>query len=116
MNEFISNPYFELFSKQSQNQFNIGTTSCKQRISKLNALKKAIETTYRQDIQEALSKDLGKPVVETELTEIYAIIGDIKHAKQHLKQWMKKHSVETPLSMLGSSSYITLHFNPKGFV
>jgi aldehyde dehydrogenase (NAD+) len=112
MNEFISNPYFELFSKQSQNQFNIGTTSCKQRISKLNALKKAIETTYRQDIQEALSKDLGKPVVETELTEIYAIIGDIKHAKQHLKQWMKKHSVETPLSMLGSSSYIT--FQPKG--
>lgn len=112
MNEFINNPYSELFSKQYQNQFNIGTTSCKQRIKTLNRLQNAIESTYRLDIQEALSKDLGKPVVETELTEVYAIIGDIKHAKKHLKQWMRKHRVKTPLSMLGSSSYIT--FQPKG--
>ncbi|NRD24310.1 aldehyde dehydrogenase family protein [Winogradskyella litoriviva] len=112
MNELINNCYFELFSKQQQNQFNIGNSNSKERIRKLDALKTAIEKTYRLEIQDALLKDLGKPVVEAELTEIYAIIGDIKHAKKHLKQWMKNHKVGTPMSMLGSSSHIT--FQPKG--
>ncbi|WP_299109202.1 aldehyde dehydrogenase family protein [uncultured Winogradskyella sp.] len=112
MNDFSNNPYFELFTKQYQNQFNIGNSTYNKRIKKLNRLQYAIESTYRIEIQEALSKDLGKPVVETELTEVYAILGDIKHAKKHLKQWMKKHKVDTPLSMLGSSSHIK--FQPKG--
>jgi len=106
MNDFNDNPYFELFSKQRQNQFAIGNTNYKQRIKKLDLLQRAIETTYRDQIKEALQKDLGKPVVETELTEIYAIVGDIKHAKKYLKQWMRNESVLTPISMLGSSSYI----------
>ncbi|WP_179021147.1 aldehyde dehydrogenase family protein [Winogradskyella forsetii] len=112
MSDFNDNPYFELFSKQQQNQFAIGNSTYKQRLKKLNTLQYAIEVTYRAQIQKALQKDLGKPVVETELTEIYAIIGDIKHTKKHLRHWMQKQSVETPLSMLGSSSYIT--YEPKG--
>ena len=112
MNTFNNNPYFELFTKQYQNQYKVGNSTYKQRIKKLNALQFAIETTYRDQIQEALQKDLGKPVVEAELTEIYAIIGDIKHVKKHLHQWMRKQKVETPLSMLGSSSYIK--YEPKG--
>ena len=112
MNDFSNNPYYELFSKQYNNQYTIGNRTYKQRIKTLNALQRAIETTYRAQIQEALQKDLGKPVVEAELTEIYAIIGDIKHAKKHLHQWMRKQSVATPLSMLGSSSHIA--YEPKG--
>lgn len=112
MTEFSNNPYHKLFAKQRENQFAIGNSTYKQRIKKLNTLQQAIEVTYREQIQEALKKDLGKPVVETELTEIFAIIGDIKHAKKHLKQWMQKQRVETPLSMLGSSSHIK--YEPKG--
>ncbi|MBF8151161.1 aldehyde dehydrogenase family protein [Winogradskyella sp. F6397] len=112
MTEFSNNPYYDLFSKQSLNQFAIGNRSYKERLNTLNKLQKAIEVTYRTQIQEALQKDLGKPVVETELTEIYAIIGDLKYTKKHLHQWMRKQNVETPLSLLGSSSYIT--YEPKG--
>ncbi|WP_405573778.1 aldehyde dehydrogenase family protein [Winogradskyella sp. Asnod2-B02-A] len=112
MNDFSNNPYHELFYKQYKNQYTIGNRTYKQRIKTLNALQRAIEKTYRAQIQEALQKDLGKPVVETELTEIYAIIGDIKHAKMHLHQWMRRQSVSTPISMLGSSSYIS--YEPKG--
>lgn len=112
MNDFSNNPYFELFSKQLINQFAVGNSSYKERLKTLNKLQHAIEVTYRAQIQDALQKDLGKPVVETELTEVYAIIGDIKHTKKHLRQWMRKQSVETPLSMLGSSSYIK--YEPKG--
>jgi len=106
MSDFNSNPYFELFSKQHRNQYAIGNSTYKQRLKKLNTLQHAIETTYRKQIQEALHKDLGKPVVETELTEIYTIIGEIKYAKKHLHQWMRKQKVDTPISMLGASSYI----------
>ena len=112
MEDFKDNPYFELFEKQHQNQFAVGNTTYKQRVKKLNALQHAIEITYRKQIQQALQNDLGKPVVETELTEIFAIIGDIKHAKSYLKRWMKNQPVETPSSLLGSSSYIK--YEPKG--
>ena len=112
MDDFSNNRYFELFSKQKLNQYAIGSRSYKERLRTLHKLQVAIEETYRVQIQEALHKDLGKPVVETELTEIYAIIGDIKYAKKHLRQWMRKQKVETPLSLLGSSAYIK--YEPKG--
>ncbi len=83
MNDFKENPYFELFSMQKENQYKVGKSTYNQRIKKLNALQRAIEITYRAQIKVALQKDLGKPVLETELSEVYQILGDIKHAKQH---------------------------------
>ena len=68
------NPFWELFSKHKANQFKTANTSYKQRIKKLNTLKKAIEVTYRQEIREALQKDLKKPFTETDLTEIYQVV------------------------------------------
>lgn len=112
MREYIDNPYFDLFSKQRDNQFIIGNTTCKQRVKKLNRLQYAVEVTYRMQIREALYKDLGKPKVETELSEIYPIVSDIKHAKQYLHTWMRRQKVKTPLSMLGASSYYM--YQPKG--
>ncbi|WP_179349135.1 aldehyde dehydrogenase family protein [Winogradskyella pacifica] len=112
MNDFRNNPYYELFSKQSINQYAVGNRSYKERLKTLNKLQHAIEVIYRTQIQDALQKDLGKPIVETELTEIYAIIGDIKFAKQNLHRWMRKQRVDTPIAMLGSSSYIK--YQPKG--
>jgi len=100
-----TNRYNKLFNKQKSNQFHVGNSSYNQRIKKLNKLQNAIEVTYRGNIKDALYKDLGKPILETELTEIYAIIGDIKHTKTNLHKWMRKQKVSTPASMLGSTSY-----------
>jgi aldehyde dehydrogenase (NAD+) len=86
----------------------------KERVRLLNALQRAVEHSYREAIIEALYKDLGKPKVEAELTELYQILGTIKHAKSHLHRWMRPQKVTTPLAMLGaSSSYI---HEPKGVV
>jgi len=112
MNNFKENPHYNLFLKQHNKQFDVGKTSYSQRIAKLNALQRAVELTYRTEIQDALQKDLGKPLIETELSEVYQIVGDIKHAKRHLKQWMRKQKVKTPLSVLCSSSYYM--YQPKG--
>lgn len=106
------NSYASLFNAQKNNAFVVGNTTYKQRIKKLNALKKAIEITYRDAIHEALQKDLKKPKVEAELTEIYQIVSEIKFAKTHLHSWMRKQHVPTPMAMLGSSSYYV--YEPKG--
>ena len=84
----------------------------KQRVNKLNALKKAVEVTYRDRINQALFDDFKKPFTETDLTEIYQVVGEIKHVKSHLKSWMKKQKVDTPLALIGSSSWYK--YEPKG--
>ncbi|GGI56533.1 aldehyde dehydrogenase family protein [Winogradskyella haliclonae] len=106
MIEKTGNPYYNLFQKQKSNQFNVANSAYNQRITKLNALQRAIEVTFRDEIKEALKKDLAKPELESEMTEIYQIVGEIKHAKTYLHQWMRNKKVRTPLSMLGSKSYI----------
>lgn len=106
MTNSTDNPYYSLFQKQKVNQFKVAISTYNQRIAKLNAFQRAIEVTFRDEIIEALKKDLSKPKVETEMTEIYQVIGQIKHAKKYLHKWMRNKKVSTPLSMLGSSSYI----------
>lgn len=108
----MKNKFQELFNSQEENQYNIGNTSYKERIKKLKALKKAIEVTYREQIKEALYKDFKKPNIETDLTEIYPVIGEIKHAIKNLKKWIRKQRVATPIALLGSSSWIK--YEPKG--
>ncbi|GGG34209.1 aldehyde dehydrogenase family protein [Bizionia arctica] len=107
-----NNTYSNLFNKQKANQFQIGNTSYKQRIAKLNSLKKALEVTYKQEIREAIFKDFKKPQLETDLTELYPVIDEINFVKQNLKSWLKNQQVDTPLALLGASSYIVNE--PKG--
>ena len=104
--------YLKQFNKQKNYQKDLGQSTYSQRIKLLNALQRAVEFTYRDQIAEALHKDLGKPKVEAELTEIYQILGSIKHAKKHLYKWMKPQKTKTPLAMLGASSYYI--YEPKG--
>ncbi|WP_339623311.1 aldehyde dehydrogenase family protein [uncultured Winogradskyella sp.] len=112
MADFKNNRYFDLFSKQNDHQFVVGKSTYSERVEKLNKLQYAVEHTFRAQIKTALFKDLGKPEVEAELTEVYPIIGDIKHAKTYLHKWMRKQKVKTPLAMLGASSYYT--YESKG--
>lgn len=108
----MENRFQDLFNTLKNNRYQVANSTYKDRIKKLLALKKAIEVTYRQDIRDALFKDFGKPQLEVDLTEIYPIISEIKHAKKHLKFWMGKQPVNTPLSLLGASSYV--QHEPKG--
>lgn len=101
-----------VFQRQKENQFVVGNASAKARKAKLKKLKQAVEVTFRQEIRDALNKDFGKPKAEVDLTEVYPVISEIKHAISHLDNWMSDQYVKTPLSLLGSSSYIK--YEPKG--
>lgn len=102
-----------IFNLQKANQFNIGNTNASQRIAKLKKLHAAV-LKYRSDIKDALYKDYRKHPSEVDMTEIYPVTSEIKHAKSHIRTWMNNKSVPTPLGLLGSSSHIK--YEPKGVV
>lgn len=110
--DYSNNTYAALFNAQKDNQFNVANASYKDRIQKLKALKRALEKTYRYDIIDALYKDFKKPKLETDLTEIYIVVKEIKYAISNLKSWLKNQRVDTPITLLGTSSYIK--YEPKG--
>lgn len=102
-----------IFNLQKQNQFNIGNTTAKQRKAKLKKLHNAVNQ-YRPAIKEALYNDYRKHPSEVDLSEIYPVTSELKHAKSNLHEWMRRKKVDTPLAMMGSSSYIK--YEPKGVV
>lgn len=112
MTNFSDNRYFELFEKQKKHQFAVGRTDYKERLKKLKALKFALERTYRKALRDAMYNDFKKPQTEVDLTEIYLVVKEIKYTIANLKSWLKKQRVDTPLTLLGTSSYIK--YEPKG--
>ncbi|MCX2719202.1 aldehyde dehydrogenase family protein [Lentiprolixibacter aurantiacus] len=110
--DITKNKFYALFERQQKNQFAVANTSFKTRIQKLNKLKKAVEETYREQILQAIYDDFKKPATETDLTEVYQIVGEIKFVRSRLRSWMGKQRVETPLTLTGSSSWV--RYEPKG--
>ena len=102
-----------IFNLQQKNQFKLGNTDASQRKAKLKKLHDAV-MKYRPQIKDALYKDYRKHPSEVDLTEIYPVTSEIKHAKSKIHRWMSRHSVNTPLAMMGSSSHIK--YEPKGLV
>ena len=101
-----------IFQAQSQNQYSIAQTSAAERRKKLKALIKAVSVTYRQAIRDAMFADFGKSADETDMTEIFATVSELKEVSRNLSRWTNKHRVGTPLPLIGSSSWIK--YEPKG--
>lgn len=103
----------ETFKRLQDNQFKVGNTTLKERKAKLKALHQAV-LKYRPQVKEAMYKDFRKPPFEVDLIEIYPVVGELKHARKNLRSWMNLHRVNTPIAMIGSSSFIK--YEPKGVV
>lgn len=102
-----------IFQLQKVNQQHVANSTSKERKQKLDSLLQAI-LAHRDEIRDSLYKDFRKHPVEVDLGDIYPITSDIKHTKSHLSGWMRRRKVTTPMSQLGTSSYI--HYEPKGVV
>lgn len=102
-----------IFEAQKRNQYKIGNTTVAQRKAKIQQLHEAV-WKYREDIHKALYDDFGKHPAEVDLSEIYPVINEIKHAKRSLRKWLGKNRKSTPLALMGASSRIK--YEPKGVV
>jgi aldehyde dehydrogenase (NAD+) len=108
----MSSSIQQVFQAQQAHKIVVGKCTVSERKRKLQLLIDALSTTYRKEIQEALRLDFGKPVMETDLTEIFGVVSEIRHIKRNLTEWMREKSVGTPLPQLGSSSWVRQE--PKG--
>lgn len=75
------------------------------RIESLNKLRQAVET-YEQDILQAVYKDLHKDPIDGRAMEISGFYAEVKYTVRNLPSWAATESVETPVYMLPSRSYI----------
>ena len=100
-----------IFKLQEAHQYAVAKSTARERKEKLKRLHKAI-LSRKQDIRDALYADYRKHPSEVDLTEIFPVTSEIKHAVRHVSKWMRPHRVKTPLALLGSRSHI--HYEPKG--
>jgi len=75
------------------------------RLGQLDALKRMCEER-EAEIAEATAQDLGKPAIETFITEIAVTIAEIDYVRRRLRGWMKPERVPTALPAQPGRSYI----------
>lgn len=102
-----------VYEAQRNNRAAVASTTAAQRIAKIKRLEDAIHTR-RDEIRAAMWADYRKPAAEVDLSEIYPIVSEARHARRHLKSWMKPKRVATRLALFGSQSRIV--YEPKGTV
>ena len=100
-----------IFTAQQSNKNEVSNTDYKARIAKLRTLESGI-LKHRPALKDAMFKDFKKHPQEVDLTEISMVLSDIRHTISHLRAWMKDKRVATPITLLGTSSWI--QYEAKG--
>ena len=109
--ELTANLIDQVFAAQKKQSVKMRQSTAVERIALLKKMMNWINT-HMEDINRAIHADFKKPYPEIGISEIYPVTSEIKHAIKNLEAWMKPKKVHTPLTMLGSISYI--HYEPKG--
>ncbi len=100
-----------IFQAQQANKQNVKNTTAGQRKKKLKELRDLL-LKRQQDIRDALWADFRKPEAETDMTELYPVLTEVRHAIAHVSEWVRPLPVETPISFIGSSAKVI--YEPKG--
>jgi aldehyde dehydrogenase (NAD+) len=109
----VSEDLERIYARQRQNRDDVARSSASERLEKIRRLHAAM-FTHRGDLHAALYADYEKPPSEADMSEIYPVVSEARHAIRHLRRWMRPRPVATPLALFGSRSRI-LH-EAKGVV
>jgi len=88
-----------------------GSFTLEARAAQLDQLRDAVKR-HESKIIAACAADFRKPVPEVKLTEILPVLQEIRHAKKHLRKWMRPKRVAASVGVLGTKSYVRPE--PKG--
>ncbi len=103
----------EIFNRQMIKRFEVAASDAEHRIGKLKRILKWT-LAHKNKIRRAIHDDFRKPEAEVDLTEIFAVTSELKHAMKHLKTWMKPRRVPPTPAMITSRAQI--RYEPKGVV
>jgi len=100
-----------VFALQQQRALAWRTSTLAERRARLQKLLDAV-LAHQQEILQSGRADLGRPEVETLLSEVGSVVGEARHALKSLKRWMKPRKVGTPLMLFGTRGEVRVE--PKG--
>lgn len=95
----------KLFKAQKKFFWSGRTRDLDFRIETLKKLRQTVEA-YEQDILQAVYEDLHKDPIDGRAMEISGFYTEVKYTVKNLPSWAGIESVETPIYMLPSRSYI----------
>ncbi len=102
-----------VFMKQQQAAPRIARSNLRDRIQKLDLIASYLEDENNfRELCRAMDHDFRKPEVEVVASETGVVLSHIRYIRSHLRRWMHPRRVSTPLSLIGTSSYV--HYEPKG--
>src|SRR6266700_3990500 len=102
-----------IYDAQQRRREAVGATDATQRIAKLRRLHDAL-LSRRDEIRQALWDDYRKPPAEVDLSEIFPVLAEARHAMRQVRSWTRPRRVPAPLALLGSRSRVV--YEPKGVV
>ena len=101
----MSNKKVEAILESQRNYFQSGATlSVDFRIKMLKKLYQTVKK-YEVEIEEALTKDLGKSEFEGFMCEVGLVLTEISDMIRHTRKYAKEKTVWTPLAQFASRSY-----------
>ena len=102
-----------IYQSQRDNRAPVAATTAAERAAKIRKLERTV-LKRRDEIRAAMWEDFRKPPEEVDLIEIFAIVGEARHAARHIGRWMRPHRVRPTAALLGTRSSIV--YEPKGVV
>ncbi len=106
-----------VLERQKAAQLRDGAPSAERRIERIDRCI-GLLVDHRADIEQALAKDFGARSPEaTAFTDVASSIAALKHAKTHLKTWMRSERRRTTPAILGVfGAKAEIRYQPKGVV
>ena len=103
----------EIFEAQGKMRWAVANTTARERIVKLQKLRKAI-VDRQQEFYDAVWADFHKPRTEAWLTEVFPALEEIDYNIKHLSDWMEDKPASW--SWMFPLNRSVSHFEPKGRV
>ena len=111
LNEQVKHQIDDVFARQQRYALELRKSDYKQRLAVLDRFEQAFRES-EEKIYQSAADDFSKPQAEVDMSEIMAVLAELKHVRKNLKKWMKPISVMPTASMIGTSSKIVKE--PKG--
>jgi coniferyl-aldehyde dehydrogenase len=107
----------EILNKQKAAHLRDGAPTAEQRIDRINRCI-GLLVDHGKEIEDALNADFGNRSREaSQLTDIAGSIGPLKHARDHLRKWMKGEKRKTSPAILGLfGAKAEVVYQPKGVI
>lgn len=88
-------------------------TSIKKRIQYLKKLKKILYT-HKDELAQLITQEIGKPILQSYMAEVYPSLSNLKHLIQKAPEWLQSREEEAPFTAKATLSKIT--YSPYGII